>query len=543
MHETPPPHDSSPIAHQLAEPLKDELLQKLSREIKGNTKIEGELSFESYDGHIYECRCTTHIRISANTHRETLKGKQTIGELVSSQEELSDALSKASHITDNYSKGMEIRHFLLDREDKLFAPKEHTHKIPQISKQYCLHQACKTCHSQGSMDCPACHGQGRAPCPSCRSRGHTICPICRGAGVQQTAQGQSTCTQCQGRKQIPCRTCQGRGQAACGKCGAKGKTSCRECTGTGWLTESARLECIAETDFHVGDSKCPDAMKRAIAKKGQKLYRTEALQLSIESPNQGDLESEHGDLLTVNYKAVCPYGTAKLNYGNKSFDIDLIGNSGVIAECPPFVEILAAEGLSELLAAAKAPPQATEKHLNTAKNYRIIREVLILTMQSKPAVAFKLLQKRYPKGVKPQTFKHLIMAARKSFKDLSRASRYKGVALGLLIAAIVQTIYNFSGIRGEIVSGLPLIQELLIDTAVFGLGFILNLVSVEILGRSGLVKTIRKLTGQNLSMRNMHFDKGKTRIWSFLGNVVIVALIWWIATVLGFSSKPEWLLF
>ncbi len=540
MNEAPSSLDNSPIPHQLSEPIKDGLLKKISREIAGNTKVKSRLSFDGYSGHIHECECTSNIRVSTDTLREILKGKQMPGELLSSAEQLNEALSKASDISSNYEKAMEIRHFLLGREDKLFASKDRAVKIPQISKQYCLHLPCKTCHAQGSMDCPSCRGQGRTTCPSCRARGHMPCAICRGSGHQHTAQGQVVCAHCQGRRQISCRTCQGRGQTACGKCGAKGKTSCRECSGTGWLTESAKLDCVAEIDFQINGSSCPESMKRAIETKGQQLYRTENLTLSIEAPNQSELQSERSDPLSINYKAVCPYGAASFSYANKKFDIDLIGNGGVIARCPPFVETLGAEGIAELMAAAKAPPQQTEKHLKKAKDYRIIKEVLVLTLQNKPSFVFKTLQKRYPKGIRPQTIKSLIMAAQKSFKDLSRASRYKGVGLGLIIAAIVQAIYNL-GLRSSIAGNLPPTQELFIDIVVFGIGFTLNLVSVELLGRSGLLKTLQKLTGQKLSMKGIRFDKGKTRIWSMLGNVIIVALVWWIATILGFSAKPEWL--
>lgn len=542
MQDTPPEH-SGPIEHQLGESVKTRLTATLQKEIKGNIKDSAALTFGSYEGKIYQCHATTHIKISVQSHRETLKGKQSSGKLVSSEEELGKAISKATDLGSDRKAALEIRHILLDRDDKLFAIKDKEFRLKQFSQQYCMHHSCKSCNAQGNTDCFACHGKGQSTCPACRARGHVPCTFCRGTGMRQGARGQTTCTHCQGRKQITCRTCQGRGQTSCGKCGGRGKSTCRDCTGTGWLTESARIECTARIDFKTCGDECPDRLQKVIQQKGQTLYRTENLRLAIESPAESELQSEQSDPLIVNYQAVLPHGFARYSLDGEEFSIELAGNGGIIVNGAPFIELAAKKGLSELVKGAKAPPQQTEKHLNNAKDFRIIREVLIASMKGRPSAALKILRKTYPYGVRSNTLKTLIMAAKKSFKDLSRAARYKGVALGLIIAALVQTFYNFSGLRLDVIGFMPAIQQFLIDTAVFGLGLFLNVLSVDILGKKALIKTIQELTGQKLSLQSVHFDKGKTRIWSLVGNVIVVALIWWLAVMLGFSTKPEWLPF
>ncbi|MGB1077665.1 MAG: hypothetical protein ACPG05_05095, partial [Bdellovibrionales bacterium] len=189
------------------------------------------------------------------------------------------------------------------------------------------------------------------------------------------------------------------------------------------------------------------------------------------------------------------------------------------------------------------PSTKTQALLQKACKARLIRDTLKVSAEQSQKNGIKLLLQRYPYGIDKETFKTLIKASRKSFLDLTRSGRYKGLATGLILATIISALYYFL-LRNQILPHLPndIKATTGADFFAFLVGLASNLFAVQLIGKQQLSKNLYALLNKPINVRTNQVKMGKTWIWSVSGNILIFLGLSWLVASMGYTENlPLWL--
>ncbi len=513
---------------------------------KGNGLKPEQVSFVDFSGETVTAKAQTIITLQPLVTKKTLAGRDSGGKVVESEQALNKAVTTSSELlSQDKDITKKIKDMILEREDQGFAMKGHRQKFHEFKKQFALHLPCQNCHANGKTQCQNCRGIGKTTCPTCRGAKLTQCINCNGTRVTQTAKGQIQCIKCQGQGRIQCTICRAHGQTQCRICNATGKMRCQACVASGWMTKSVMVEQEGVFTFNVSRETIDKELADLIEKKGANLLLKHDLEADIVELTETEEASLKPEQIAIGYALRMPYGKLTFQLKNKTLSSTLMGYQGRLINPPAFLEKLTKKHLMLLKKAADAPSTHTESLLGKACKARIIRDILKISAEHNQKNALKALLKKYPYGVQEKTFKSMIGYARKSFLDLTRSGRYKGLALGIGSAGLVTLLYYFA-LRPMVVASIPQtpISVALADGVAFLIGFGSNLFCVQLIGKSDLSKSLHTLLKKQVNVRATQVKTGSTWIWSLLGNILLFAGLSWIALAMGFiAESPMWLSF
>ncbi|MBL4588988.1 MAG: hypothetical protein JKY11_02775 [Alphaproteobacteria bacterium] len=531
-----------------------EILEKTLKLIRtvgtGNGIKNDQVEITNFNGKTIHSRAQTIITLKPLITKKIIAGRESEGTVVDNEQKLNSAIQKTSElISEDESVAKKITDLILKREDQGFAMKGHKQKFHSLKKGFALHTPCSTCHANGKVTCTNCHATGKVTCTNCHGRRETQCINCSGNGFVQTQQGRINCTKCQGRRQIPCTMCASRGQIACRTCGSQGKMQCHACAATGWMTEIALVEQEGVFMFHVNRAppQAPEIIEEDLAlsieRQGAQMLLRYDLEAVISKTTQEEKALLKPSQIAIGYDVKMPYGELSFTIKGRPYTSKLIGYQGRLVDAPAFLEKTVGKQLTALKRAATAPSTQTYSILEKACSARLIRDIIKMSAEQPAKVAMKMLLKRYPYGIHEKTLKSMIGYTRKSFLDLTRAGRYKGLAAGFALAAIITALYYFF-LRSMVIPYIPktMIAVTIIDIIAFGLGLVSNLSLVQYIGRSDLSKNLRQLLKKQIKIRMTQVRTGKAWIWSIVGNIALFFGISWIALIMGYIGiYPMWL--
>ena len=510
------------------------------QELKGNAPKVEDFSIRDIEEKKVKGRAFTKFRLDTDVNQISRPGQATDGQVVSDQAAADKAINAISKDKSPHLKET-LRQKLISRSDKGFGLNDEKINIPINQPDIIIHKKCGSCQGQGGAACQTCRGQGQMPCPSCRGRRQQPCPICQGRGQVNSPEGSKPCAQCAGRGHMTCKKCRGSGMVACTTCRQTGKMPCRECDSTGAVSDIFKVQLTAATSFSVAENdteNVPEKLGKIMADKASALISSGILAVSPLTGNASSGQKIDREDLEIGYNFETQFGSMVCTLNGYDFECAYAPNKAKILSCPPFLEHLGAEGLSNLHEAAKAPPMQTEGLVREAAKYKFIRELIYVRSKNKLVRSMKMMAKAHRYGFNPDTIKEMVASLNKVFYDLSRAGRVKGLLGGLSASLILNMVYFLTPLRTILLGATPsAAKEITCDFVVFGLAVALNMVLIKVIGKTALNRTLSDIVGQKISMHAAHLPYGKTRSAGILGNIILFAGTYYLALMLGRISS------
>ena len=514
---------------------------------QGNGLKPDQVSFVDFIGKTVTAQAQTIITLKPLVSKKNVPGRDSQGKVVESEQGLHNAINQSSELlSQDDTVSQKVKDTVLERKDQGFAMKDYKQKFSAFTKHFALHTACKSCHSNGKTTCQNCRGMRKMPCKNCRGSKFIRCLNCNGTCMTQTPKGQQIqCTKCQGQGREHCTICRGHGQIQCRTCAATGKIQCQNCAATGWTTNSAMVEQEGVFSFHITRDEMDEDLADMIEKNGAQMLLKHDLEANVRELTETEKSDLEPEQIPIGYDVRIPYGELTFQLKNKTLSSILLGYQGRLINPPAFIESLTKKHLTLLKRGAIAPSAQTASLLEKACKARIIKDILKISAEENQKNALKALLIKYPYGIREKTLTAMIKYARKSFLDLTQAGRYKGLALGMLVAGVITGLYYFV-LRASLIPSLPqtVTAVTIADIIAFAVGFGGNLFLVRMVGKSDLSKSLQALLKKPVKVRATQIKTGSTWMWSLLGNIVLFLGVSWIAFTMGFvTTPPIWLRF
>ena len=331
---------------------------------------------------------------------------------------------------------------------------------------------------------------------------------------------------------IICMTCNGHQQLPCSSCNGQGSTSCAACGKTGSMTNiylaAYTALCQFDVDWH---TVAPEVHKIAEKLGIARLVPKGHVDVYWRPPEV------QGDHLLVSCEAFLPVSTAEFSVEGKPYPAVIAGLQGRIVQIDPLLDAAVKPGISALMKLSKGP-LAVQALIDTACKYKMIRQVIAgLARQSKNKV-YQTLVRDYPVVLSDKYARATISYAYRGMLSISTGPRYKGLAVGTILAGLLAAGYYMTHLRALILAQLA--------EKGFERNIILCDIGVWLLGATIAIFTIKLMTAaafKRMLPSTVQMDKGGLPSAGMQG---VAAFFTAAAACLGVaaaaSEKPEWLL-
>ncbi|MEM2705801.1 MAG: hypothetical protein QW643_05170 [Thermoplasmata archaeon] len=257
---------------------------------------------------------------------------------------------------------------------KDFEKKEEAFLIPNSQEVIKCHECkgkgevyCDSCNGAGVKTCASCGGRGEVKCSSCGGSGEHVCWWCGGSGQKGPFEN---CPRCGGRGRNPCKECRngyqnckycgGRGQVLCSTCKGRRMLICKKCEGEGEVVMYLYFVNIFEPTIQTEIIYPSELPKEIIS--GQFIYDIE------KRTNKKALKEQEGtpvleivqETIPENILEISPYGAVK-------------------------------KTVSRLISFSKEGKEIE----NIDKNWRIVKQKLIVSQINALKIDYKYLDKSY----------------------------------------------------------------------------------------------------------------------------------------------------
>lgn len=502
----------------------DKALKILRGVAKGNGIDPKSITYETFDGEIVRGRAQITISLSPLITKKLLAGKDQNGIVVGSEQELQAEIVKSTEvISSDGAVAQKIKDMFLKKEGQGFALTNYKQKFHGLQKALVLHKPCNTCHAHGKIGCTHCKALGEMPCNMCRGTGRL---------AQQNS-----------NVEVHCRGCQGRGKMVCLTCKGHRKTQCHICAASGWMTDSVLIEQEGIVMFHVNRDTVSNDFAKMVEDQGIKMALKHDLEADVVELTDEEKTALNPSQTAIGYTFRFPYGPCTFKVKEEELTSILLGYQGRLIDCPAFLEKAAGKHLKALKHAAISPSTKTYGILEKACKMRLIRDVIQASAEQTPKNAMKLLRGKYPYGVQDQTLKTMVNASKKSFLDLTKAGRIKGVVAGLVGAMAITGLYYFVA-RDTILASVTPTTNIVtaLDVTVFLVGFGCNISIVQFIGKMELSKKLQELLKKPIKVRATQIKTGYSWIWSLIGNLILFFGVSLLAFMQGaITMLPIWL--
>lgn len=501
---------------------------------KGNGVKMDSVTLGSFKGVISGTTASTLIEIRPQTSEKKIAGKTVVGTVVNGpsgvQQAVDETLIKA--VNNNEARGQMVR-LLMSRPDQGFGLHGSSLNIDFLSKDFCWHENCKTCHGQGRAPCVKCHGTQRELCLQCHGKTMVPCMLCKGTGHVNGPNGRpQPCSKCHGQRQVICMMCHRTGKIPCRQCKGTGTSVCTACSGSGWFTHIAHLATQAITYFQYDRVPVPaeimpimDTDPASLVKNGD--IKIEAKQVA--QPN----------VIGVEYDVKYPYGDITFGIRKKPLKAHLFGYNARLLEMPDFLETLIGRGYSELEAAA-AGAGSVSSRLKQAGKFRIIALALLNAAQSSSKKTIAMLTKKYPMGLSAEKMRSIAELADKATALITRKPRYYGLGIGLVIVAAFYAAYYIGPGRAMIAPyiGNPDLN-IIIDLFIIFMGGTITTISIQMAAG----RALREALGHLVPPKDRKRLIPKTRTsgwWGYVGGIIIYFIMIEATVHIESAATPVW---
>jgi hypothetical protein len=170
-----------------------------------------------------------------------------------------------------------------------------------------------------------------------------------------------------------------------------------------------------------------------------------------------------GDII-VSYRVRLPFGNIVFSMKGGELSGKLFGQKPVLSRIPHFLEKIAGKGLHQLEEAAQSKGDIAAL-LAQAVRTRLVADIIEAAASNGPVKAAKILQRRYPIGIRAASLPPLVVQANLCLRNLSRQPRLIGFGIGFILCALLDTAYLIGPLRGMVQSAGGPLAALAADAA------------------------------------------------------------------------------
>jgi hypothetical protein len=176
------------------------------------------------------------------------------------------------------------------------------------------------------------------------------------------------------------------------------------------------------------------------------------VQMITDQNRLNDLEkmARPGDII-IPYRVRLPFGNIVFAIRDREIPGKLFGARPTLSKMPPFLEKTAGRGLKQLTDAAKSKGDIAAL-LAQAVRTRLVSDIIEAAAGNSPAKAAKLIQRRYPHGIRPENIPPLVKSANICLHNLFRLPRLIGFGIGFALCAALDALYLFSPARDSVIA-------------------------------------------------------------------------------------------
>ena len=448
---------SGPEREELDPALPKKALENLHFLFRGNGLKHESIKLKGCEGDTLKIVAYERFKVENKYTDKHVTGREQ-GDIAGSFPDVQQKMSaEVERITLNKDIKKQTLHLLKKREDLGFAIDDQIIRFDRMNKKYIIHEPCAPCDTSGKVLCQNCHGKTVVVCPKCHGERQLQCPTCHGSGFVNVSGEQKTCTQCHGRTSIGCDYCHQTGEIQCPKCKATGKMECLTCHGAGWSSHVFTMGVRARSVFDFEREGLPETLEDIIDDYRGDLVNEEHAFVRVIEEERLDAELDRtsdSDEYIIPYEILVPWADISFLIKGNEVKGNLFGFRAYLTNMVPILEKVVAPGLRDLAAIADGKG-TTDKLLNRALRYRIVREAFKEAIDRSPNEATEAMIDKYPYAIERDTLQTMVINAGKAMTHITHKPRLKGLGLGLALSAILNMIYFFGPIRNIYIQSIP----------------------------------------------------------------------------------------
>lgn len=509
-------------------------LKQIRALAKGNGAEKDSIQIKSFDGEMIEMEALNHLEIHPEVHHDQKPGRYEVGEFVESREQIDKAIDKiVKGAMSSKESRRTLSRTLLEREDKGFGLHAEYFEVEPLNRTYSYYEPCGTCGGHGQVTCGRCGGHRQEVCSKCHGRAMVPCNYCNGSGYMTGPDGkQIQCNRCHGHRQTPCPVCRKTGTISCRQCNAQGVVKCTSCNGAAVNTHIVQMVAKLKTLFEMDRAAIPHEATKVIEDKGAKMVAKGQIKLSAEQ-----VRREDGGL-AIQYVARFPFGKMQVAVNGKPLKLCVFGFKGKIVKLPDFLDQLVEANMRLLHEAAAGHGNASSK-VRKAGRSRLIADGLLYALSLPPKKAMIALKKKYPMGASNDLLKDVILSSGKALANVTRKTRFGGVALGAVCAALVDAAYFIGPLRGIVMGSIGPQVTMGLDFMLIPLGGVIGTLASAMMAKRPLKQALGPLMPDTMKGRFKPKKQGSAWLNYLASTAVFVAVIF-AAKYMPGNVPPAW---
>ncbi len=536
------------------EAYQDAALTRIRKMVSGN-KLEAEdVKMLSFEGEVLQFQAEIIADIAMIVNKRTSYGRMQGSYVTESEAASRDKMNKEYLALRNEATTIkQVRDIITALPNKGFA--KGGMKIPLTfwRKSFVNYQPCTDCKSAGHIRCQRCSGAGSQNCGRCYGSGYCACHTCNGSTtIMDSQRGRIPCPMCNGYGKVSCPPCRQSGKVECATCAGKGNIKCSTCNGSAWLSLIQEMTLEAHTKFDYPRQNLPENVVAMIEKDKERLAQYALINVlppEVESlVNKSDEEKAKEKLkaeeekyfrILVLYSVVLPYSNMTFEIKGKTYYAFLFGTKGELVHASTFLDELLAEPQRKLQDAAEGRGHVKD-NLKAAAAYRSAREAILLTSKLSQAKAVKELRKANAIGLSAKKAQSIISFTEIGLRNLTRRSRYIGLALGQITSLCLYAGYLLTPLRKMMLQALPTtIPDFATDFAVFALTSYLGAIAIQITAGTSLKNNLKDIMPEGTEISS-GIKLGQEGWLHYAGCVILAAAS--IEASRHFGQPPYWYL-
>lgn len=493
---------------KINEEYKSQALKTIQDLVKGNKCDPASIKLEQFEGTQLLFAAENTLTILKKVTEKKVAGKLSGPVKVENEQGAREAIHREyMKLHEDKDMQRQIKNILTEREDKGFALDNNIIPLPFFHKEFVVFEPCHTCRTTGSVKCLPCDGKGLDRCPRCNGTGTDYCGHCGGSQMVMGPNNQKIqCPVCHGNGRVSCPHCNQTGTVRCSICRSKGITACPNCNGNRWTSVVYIMEIEMRTNFDYPQKRIPDRVTQIIEKKGKELFEDaeitvldfEKTVVNIDDHHKVEKSEEDEKrkdcCIPVLYKVDLPYSHAEYNIAGNDYYVFLFGKQAKFLHVSPFLDDLIKNGKRKLMDAIEGRGDVAE-NLKKAAEYKTVRQAILYSANYSLNKAHALLKKKNHIGLSAGCAKELIKYSDTALKMITKKPRIIGMAIAIILIALLVPGYIFSPIRTMITSLMP--AEIVADIISFAVIFYLSILTVQLAAQSAITKAMAQIIPQH----------------------------------------------
>lgn len=516
---------------ELFDKMQKSFLQMVQHQVKGNGVNPKSVSFEADRTEVITVSGKTRISMKPHISSTQKPGRIQAGEIVQAGGAQHAAESYANSVLGDAGVFKAVQQEILGRDDHGIGVTQETIVGDAYAKEFTEHVACHQCGGQSQQSCHYCQSTGYEACYKCKGMRDVPCYICKGQGQIQQPDGRlKQCYACHGRRQISCDICRGQGRLACKQCQGKRFIECQSCQGQGFTSQISEVKIAVVADFEQDISMAPDVIKKYIADKG---LRASVLKKDFRAKlaeDKHDRRLEKGALI---YDIDIPHVAGTLSFGKKQLAGSIIGFNATGYGFPNYMDMILTKPYKVVYQAATGKGDVTAA-LQQAAKYRFFRFIISGVISKSEKKLRKKISSIHSVGLSDKMLKSATKAVNLALKNVTRRPRYIGLAVSLVLAALVCALWFKYEIRVLIsnAAGIDGLVGISLDLLPIPVLMVLSYMGIRVCGFLALKKVMSLVPNDN---KRLPLPKsGRAGLWAMISVPVIWCMCGFLFSENGF---------